>query len=366
VFDQLPFPALVVDRETTRIRSINERASRLLAPGGPPPGLLVGAALADLITASLDDLVDDLRIAASGADLPLVPIGAVGGPPESRMICQVAAVWAERPPDGRARHWLVTCRGAGGRFHQFQALNARLQRASDEAADERDRRRRLSSDYQTLEQFAHAMAHDLKGPLRHIGSLLPVIEHELGSAVPPDLHRLLERVQASAERGRDLVDALLEHAGAVSGELDVRSLDLDLVVGETIDALAWTLDGVEHRLTVASPLGTVWADGPLVQLLVENLVGNAVKYRSPDRPLEIDIDAGSPGDQTILEIRDNGIGFDSADVDKIFQPFRRLTGNVEGHGIGLATCRMICERHGWTIEADGWPDAGARFRVAAC
>ncbi len=221
----------------------------------------------------------------------------------------------------------------------------------------------MSSELRTLERFAQAMAHDLKGPLRHIGTLLPAIEDSMGADLPPESRRLMELARASAQRGRELVDALLTHATAVSGEVEFGPVDLDRVVEASVADHHWALDGVAHRVSLVGALGVVEADRALARLLIDNLIGNAIKYRNPDRTLEIEITGGSDDSSSFLEIADNGIGFDASDSVTIFEPFVRLETSVEGHGIGLATCRTICERHGWIIDAVAQRDRGARFRV---
>lgn len=361
VFDALPVPALIVDRSTTGIHAANRRAARVLDPDDRSGQAMLGTRLGDLVRSPLDDLVDDLRIAAGGADLPLVFHGA-GSRAERRMLCQVRSV---DPVAGPLRLWLVTLIDGPTRLGRFRELSEELRQANKQAAHERELRRRSVEEYETLERFANAMAHDLRGPMRHIGSLVPILEEELGTDLPEELERLLDLIRRSVLRGTDLIDALLRHAGAASGQIDVRPMDLDEVVDDVLEGLAWSLDGVEHRVVVETPLGVVSADGSLVRLLLDNLIGNAIKYRSPDRPLEIVVGRGEPGDGTVVSVTDNGRGFAPDEGDVVMEPFKRLESDVAGHGIGLATCAKICERHGWALEADGRLDRGACFRVVA-
>lgn len=354
-FVGLPVPALVVERETTEIVRANRAARLVLAIGGDneldPP------TLAQLVTSPLERLVDDLRIAAGGGELPLILVDRSDRP--DRRSCRVASLG---PPGGRAEHWLVTIDTTSGGAARLRSLGRRLQEADELAGRERVLRRQLAEDHETLKRFANAMAHDLKGPLRHIGALLPVIEDRLEADLSPDLRRLLRAVQTSAGRGRDLVDALLAHAGASSGPVSLRSVDLDRVVDELIEVHRHDLARVDDRIEVDRPLGSVWADPALVQLLLDNLLTNAVKYRRHDHPLVVRVGGGRDA-STVIEVVDNGIGFEPTAGAQIFEPFTRLTADADGHGVGLATCRMVCRRHGWTIEADGRPGRGARFVV---
>lgn len=366
-FERLPVPVLVVERSTTVVVEANAAARHLLAPGRRPDDdagsdegasvELIGSRLADLVTRPLDALVDDLRIAASGGDLPLVlrrpPAGHSG-----QQDCQVRPIGA-----GPVEAWLLSLRPNAARLGRFQDLSAKVREANAQAGRERVIHRQLLDEYRVLERFASAMAHDLKGPLRHIGALLPVIEESLGAELRPDVRRLLEAVSGSAERGRRLVDALLEHAKAVSGELNREPIDLDRLVEELVAARRVDLEGIEHQVTIERPLGVVDGDPALTQLLVDNLLANAIKYRDAERTLRIQIGAGQPDDDTIIEVRDNGIGFDDDQVDAVLEPFKRLATHVEGHGIGLATCQAICQRQGWTLHATGRRGRGARFRI---
>ncbi len=362
VFDRFPFPAVVVERGTTRLLRANRAAIGMLDLDARLVGEVDGPTLADLVTRPLAELDEDLRIAAGGGDLPVVlSAPSESGEPE-RHGCQVVPIAFGPGPVDR---WLVTFGCNLARLSRFQSLSGELRQANDEAIQERKLRDRMSGELRTLERFAQAMAHDLKGPLRHIGTLLPAIEDSMGADLPPESRRLMELARASAQRGRDLVDALLTHATAVSGDVDTGPVDLDRVVEASVRDHRWALEGVAHRVSLVGPLGVVQADRALARLLVDNLIGNAIKYRNPDRTLEIEITKGPDGSSSILEIADNGIGFDAADATRVFEPFVRLESSIDGHGIGLATCHTICTRHGWVIDAIGQRDRGARLRVRA-
>jgi len=360
VFDRFPFPAAVIERGSTRILRANRAAIELLDLDEQRIGEADGHVLADLVTRPLNALDEDLRIAAGGGDLPLVLSAPTESGEPDRHGCQVVPVTFG---PGLVDRWLVTFGCNLSRLSRCKNLSGELRQANDEADQERMLRDRMSGELRTLERFAQAMAHDLKGPLRHIGTLLPAIEDSMGADLPLESRRLMELASASAQRGRELVDALLSHATAVSGDVDSGPVDLDRLLEASVSDHHWALEGVAHRISLVGPLGVVQADRALVRLLVDNLIGNAIKYRNPDRTLEIEITTGSDGSSTILEIADNGIGFDAADAARVFEPFVRLETSVSGHGIGLATCATICNRHGWIIDAVAQRDRGARFRV---
>ena len=112
-------------------------------------------------------------------------------------------------------------------------------------------------------------------------------------------------------------------------------------------------------------LPTLDADEPQLRQLMQNLIGNALKFRQPDRDPEIWIEAVIIGPRWLLSVRDNGIGFEQSYAEKIFTVFQRLHGRsaYSGTGVGLAICRKIAERHGGTIRAEGVPGEGATFLI---
>ncbi len=360
-FERHPIPTLLVDRPSTAVVEANGAARRLLVldrPGlagsvGPVESVL----LADLVDRPVGELAADLRIVAGGGGLPVV-LAQAGTGAARRHRCRVAPIHDD---DSGTRLWLVTFLPDEARAKRFRALDRQVREATDDASRQRDLRQDLADQNETLHRFARAMAHDLRAPLRHIAALAGVVAEELGPDVPEGAARALAMMETSAFRGRDLVDALLGHARATSGELEIVAVDLDEVVDEVLRARHVDLAAIEHHIAVEHPLGSIRADRTLAQVLVDNLVGNAIKYRSPERPLEIRIAGGL---ETVFEIVDNGVGLDAAETGTIFEPFKRLDPTVQGHGIGLATCQAICRRHGWELGADGEPGRGATFVVS--
>lgn len=368
-FESMPCAALVIARTSRRVVAANARARSFFHDAGLDVDWSPGCSLTDLIvgpTTAIDRFVEDLRIAAGNTAIPLpFPIGpddtASSGPRSDRVVGRVVSLPG---PDGHPEAWLLTFGHDAPSASRFRALNEQVKRSSDEMARARRDKRRLRDEYETLERFSYAMAHDLKAPLRHIVTAAMVMDDKLGDELPDEVRSLLDIMGRAADRGRSLVDSLLRHAAARSGSIEREPLDLQSVVDSAVDELRLELDEIDATVTIRRPLPTVLADRALVRLLIDNLLGNAIKYRSPDRPLSIEISSGAPGDPTIIEIGDNGIGFDPSKAREMFEPFQRLTTDgAEGSGLGLATCRTICERHDWTIQADGRLGEGARFHV---
>ena len=359
-FDQFPVPSMIVDRATNQILSANRAGRELLGARPDAAHDLAGRSLAELAGIADDDLADTLRIAASGAE---VSLGFCGGPSPGRRPCRVSALGKR---SGRPTAWLVTVHTPKSGRAAFEHLNDQLAQANERAARERERRRVLDAEYRVLEQFSYAMAHDLKAPLRQVATILGLVEYEARSLLPAEILTHLEMARTSAQRGQDLVQALLDHASARSGPVTTEPVALDEVVAEMVAEQRLALDGVDHEVVVGPRLGTVQADPTLVRQLLDNLIGNAVKYRSTERPfrLEIRVEGGSARSPSSLVVADNGIGFEPGRATRLFEPFVRLDpGHAGGSGVGLATCRLICHRHGWRISAAGVPGRGSAFRI---
>ncbi|MEM0944266.1 MAG: ATP-binding protein, partial [Pseudomonadota bacterium] len=208
-------------------------------------------------------------------------------------------------------------------------------------------------------------AHDLKSPLRHVSGVLTVLEEDHGADLPGEARDLVEEARSSAERMQSLMVTLLAHARSGAAPLAMERLDLAELVADVEAELAEGLRETDGRVEIAAPLGYASGDRVLVRQLLANLIGNSVKYRAPDRAPVIRISVERFSDGLRLWVRDNGMGFDNAFAERIFEPFNRLhaANEVEGSGVGLATCRTICRRHGWRISAEGIPGEGAAFRI---
>ncbi|HUG62132.1 MAG TPA: ATP-binding protein, partial [Methylomirabilota bacterium] len=173
-------------------------------------------------------------------------------------------------------------------------------------------------------------------------------------------------IKDSARRASALIKDLLAWSRITNRTLDRQPLPLATVVREIVgDVLAARPQEAVELIDEMADL-TVDADAIQVRQLAENLLVNALKYRSPERALRLVLRLKRVGKRSAtLEIEDNGIGFDPLYARQIFEPFRRLHSEREysGTGVGLAICARVCEHHGWTIDAIGRPGQGATFRV---
>lgn len=213
-----------------------------------------------------------------------------------------------------------------------------------------------------LESFSYTASHDLRAPLRGISFFARVLEEENGAQLDATGREFLRRIQHESARLTRLVDDLLALSRVGTGDLKRREVDVTAMACE-IAAILHAREP-ERRVSFLIAEGLrVDGDERLLHDAIENLLSNAWKYtRSrPDARVEV----GAEPDGT-LYVRDNGVGFDPAQVGRLFRPFQRLhpKEEYEGTGIGLATVKRIIERHGGRVWAEGEPGVGATFRFS--
>jgi signal transduction histidine kinase len=222
-------------------------------------------------------------------------------------------------------------------------------------------RGRLESGDERLAAFAGQVTHDLKTPLTTMSLSLELIRDELeDGAAAEDVLPLVTRALRGSARMLAMIEDVLAFA-RVGTSIERVPVDLAKVSADVVADLGSALDGVD---VVVGDLPVVPGDESLLRVLLLNLLGNALKFRSPDRPLEVAVTASRAGGGWRVEVADNGIGIAEADRERVFEPMLRLDKRVEGLGIGLATCRRVVDAHGGTIGASSKPDGpGSVFWV---
>ena len=258
---------------------------------------------------------------------------------------------------GRATAELLRMR----REREIQQLNATLEQRV------RLRTAELEKLNAELDSFAYSVSHDLKSPLRAIDGFTRLLGEQLEGRLSEDEAQLFHRVLASTRRMSTLIADLLALARVSQGELELGQTDLSDIAEQVMQAeqarqpqrlLSWQIEpGLSCR-----------CDPRLARIVLENLLGNAVKYTRDQPAPMIELrrrPEGAAGPCGFI-VRDNGVGFNMAYADKLFKPFQRLHGpsEFEGTGIGLATVRRIVERHGGRIEGFARPGQGAEFRFS--
>jgi PAS domain S-box-containing protein len=220
---------------------------------------------------------------------------------------------------------------------------------------------RLSEANEELRSFAYIAAHDLKSPLRTIWTTAETLWGRIHEKSDREAEMMSAQIQSSAAQMSALISDLLDYSTVAS---DVKTAT------EPVDCaslFAFTVMNLQSQIRAAGakvtsdPLPRVKAGTQLVRVF-QNVIENALKYRSEKRP-EIQVSAKRNGDEWIISIRDNGIGFEMQHADRIFGVFKRLhgPGEYEGTGIGLAICRKTVERYGGRMWAESEPGAGSTF-----
>jgi len=226
----------------------------------------------------------------------------------------------------------------------------------------RERTAELTRSNDDLAQFAYVASHDLKEPLRTIAIFTEVLELEHGKTLNPQAKEGLTYILAGVRRMHELIDDLLAYSQVESRDLTSKPVELNAVVQEALFNLHGIIQESGAQVT-CDPLPTVTGDRVQLTQLVQNLVGNSIKYRSKEPP-KIHISSTTDSSEEVISVRDNGIGIDIRYADAIFKLFKRLHVREEypGNGVGLAICRKIVERHGGRIWVDPEAKTGSLFR----
>lgn len=220
----------------------------------------------------------------------------------------------------------------------------------------------LTRTNQDLQQFSYAASHDLKEPLRTVSNYLQLIRGRYsGKVLDEEAGRLFDVAVAGAQRMHALVEALLEYsrAGEV-GDSTLEPVPVDKVLSDAIVNLQSSISETGAEIA-RGKLPVVTANPLHLTQVFENLIGNALKYRS-DRPPRISVTAAERVHDWVFSVEDNGIGIPLEYQAQIFGIFKRLHGDeYPGTGIGLATCKKIVDRHGGAIWVESEPGKGACF-----
>ena len=270
--------------------------------------------------------------------------------------------------------------GAEGRIQRFvgttldvtetRQAEATLRRINIELEQRVEARtRELTELNQSLESFVYTVSHDLKAPLRGIEGYGRLLLEEHAQQLDAEGRLFAERIQEGTLRMGQLIDDLLAYARMERRAISVQDVELASVLGQVIEDARTDLErgGVVLELEVPqAPLG-VRVDREGLMLALRNLLANAIKFSAASQPprVRIAVRRLGPEASAAIELRlsDNGVGFDMAYHDRIFEIFQRLhrMEDYPGTGIGLALVRKAMQRMGGTVRAESRPGEGATF-----
>ncbi len=241
--------------------------------------------------------------------------------------------------------WLIA-RDVGARnraMHELTQVTAELMRSNAE-----------------LEQFAYAASHDLREPLQIIASHVQLLERRYKDKLDADANEFIRYAVDGANRMKTLISALLTYSRAATGQ-DFGPVNCAEALENVMSSLKFAIDESGARIRPGA-LPTVRGIAPQIVQLLQNLVGNAIKFRGSEPPL-VRVEAQRSADEWLFSVADNGIGIAPESGQRIFEVFQRPHGQNEypGSGVGLAICRRIVEHHGGRIWMESKPGRGTTF-----
>ncbi len=273
----------------------------------------------------------------------------------------------------RANVIITALRDGDGRLIGYSKVSRDVTERREAEERLKDLAVRLERSNRELQEFASVASHDLQEPLRKIQAFGDRLRDKHSEALGEQGRDYLGRILSAAGRMRKLIDDLLTFSRVSSKAVAFGPVDLGRITREVLSDLEGRIQQTAARVEV-DELPTVEADPTQMRQLIQNLVGNALKFHRPEVPPVVQVwgrpapaangEASGPMLRQII-VQDNGIGFEEKYLDRIFGVFQRLHGRdgYEGTGMGLAICRKIVERHGGSITARSTPGHGATFLV---
>jgi len=237
----------------------------------------------------------------------------------------------------------------------LRALNAQLeQRVAERTAE-------MQRSNEELQQFAYVVSHDLQEPLRVVASYVQQLAERYQDKLEAEANELISYALDGAKRMQQLIVDLLAYSRIETTGQEFAPTDCEGVLQRVLGDLRVAIEESGAEVT-HDPLPQVMADNVQLGQVLQNLLGNAIKFRS-QQPPRIHVSARQEGQQWVFSVRDNGIGINPRYAERIFGIFERLHPRTEypGTGIGLAICKKIVERHGGQIWVESEPGKGAAF-----
>lgn len=247
-------------------------------------------------------------------------------------------------------------------YRQKELLEQANQEIKQHMVTLEDKATQLEAANQQFRQFAYAASHDLREPVRVIQGYARLV-NKMNLNIDQDANNYIQNMAAGAKRMEDMIDGLLIYSRIARDESVFNPVDTNKVFHDTLKALGQQILDNEAKVT-SDVLPKVMGINSQLQQLLQNLISNAIKFKSPIRAPKIHITSlPRNADMTCFEVSDNGIGIECDQYDRVFQLFKQLhpQGVFTGQGVGLALCKQIVERHGGRIWVESNPGFGSRF-----
>jgi chemotaxis family two-component system sensor kinase Cph1 len=236
-----------------------------------------------------------------------------------------------------------------------------LQELEERAKALAQRTDELARSNRELEQFAHVASHDLQEPLRAVSGFCQLLKKRYEGKLDPEANEFIAHAVDGADRMRTLINDLLAYSGIRTHGNDLALVDSSEAFDRAVANLRAAIQENDAKIT-QSNLPVLRADQPQLVQLLQNLIGNAIKFRG-EQPPRVHVEATQRGSEWLFSVRDNGIGIEPQYSERVFSIFQRLHTRTKypGTGIGLAICKKIVERHGGHIWIDPTVASGSLF-----
>lgn len=236
----------------------------------------------------------------------------------------------------------------------------------------------LQNSNEQLERFAHIASHDLKEPVRKIRMYSTMLQKNLLDAGDQKLMVYVNKIEATSKRMNELIEGILKYASLNIETKEPEYIDLNQIFAEVLNDLEVAIQNKQVEILKRNELPCIYGTGILVNQVIYNLINNAIKFSRVAEPCRIEVfseylsgkeiaalSLAKDKEYLMLSIKDNGIGFDQGQAEKIFQPYARLHSRAafEGSGLGLAICARIIQQHRGMIWAEGVPGKGSTFKI---
>lgn len=246
--------------------------------------------------------------------------------------------------------------------NQFIAFIRDISEQKQMEEDLKFQKQQLENTNKELTYFASMTTHDLKEPIRKIRTFSDLLTSSNALSATFSADELLAKIQDEANRMSLLVDSVANLSDIPLSNITIVPVNVNDVLNKVVENLHFLIDDKRASI-ITSALPSVRVSHVHLYHLMQNLLSNALKYSQPDLPPVINVSCQLKGDEAEFSFADNGLGFDEAYAEKIFQPFQRLHGKrFQGTGMGLAICKKIVESYGGRIKAESEKNKGTTIR----